>query len=237
MSNKVLVKRSAVPGKIPTVNDLDFGELAINTFDGKAYIKKDDGIPSVVEIGTGGGGGPGPGPTSDLSVSINNYTGNGSQVNYTLSTTPLTDGYVFVSINGVLQSTTTYSLLGSTLTFSTAPSSGDALELRTITGNGAVDSIALTTTAANQIVNTFDSTSWSTAKYMCQVKYSTHIHATEILLMHNGVNVYITEYGTMYSGASLGTFTADLSGGLIRLKFSPVNVNTTIKFKLVTITA
>ena len=233
MSNKVLVKRSAVPGKIPTVNDLDFGELAINTFDGKAYIKKDDGTPSVVEIGTGGGGGP----TSDLSVSVDDYIGNGSQVGYSLSTTPLTDAYVFVSINGVLQSTTTYSLLGSTLTFSTAPSASDAIELRTISGSGAVDSTALTTTAINQIVNTFDSSTWTTAKYMCQVKYSTHIHATEILLMHNGVNVYITEYGTMYSGASLGTFTADLSGGLIRLKFSPVNVNTTIKFKLVTITA
>ena len=233
MSNKVLVKRSSVPGKIPAVNDLDFGELAINTFDGKAYIKKDDGIPSVVEIGTGGGGGP----TSDLSVSVDDYIGNGAQVVYSLSTTPLTDAYVFVSINGVLQSTTTYSLLGSTLTFSTAPSASDAIELRTISGSGAVDSTALTTTAINQIVNTFDSSTWTTAKYMCQVKYSTHIHATEILLMHNGVNVYITEYGTMYSGASLGTFTADLSGGLIRLKFSPVNVNTTIKFKLVTITA
>ena len=232
MSNKVLVKRSSVPTKVPTTSDLELGEIAINTYDGKMYIKRDSGTPAVIQIGGGGGG-----PTSDLSVSVDDYIGNGAQVVYSLSTTPLTDAYVFVSINGVLQSTTTYSLLGSTLTFSTAPSASDAIELRTISGSGAVDSTALTTTAINQIVNTFDSSTWTTAKYMCQVKYSTHIHATEILLMHNGVNVYITEYGTMYSGASLGTFTADLSGGLIRLKFSPVNVNTTIKFKLVTITA
>ncbi|CAB4167296.1 hypothetical protein UFOVP1666_55 [uncultured Caudovirales phage] len=204
----------------PTVNQL-LG------YDGASWIN--------VDAPAGGGGGPG--PTLDLAVSVDDYTGNGSQVDYSLSTTPLNSGCVFVSINGVIQSTTTYSILDTTLTFSTAPSVSDVIELRTITGSGAVDSIALTTTAANQIVNTFYSTAWSTAKYMCQVKYSTHIHATEILLMHNGVNVYITEYGTMYSGASLGTFTADLSGGLIRLKFSPVNVNTTIKFKLVTITA
>jgi len=44
-------KRSAVPGKVPTTTDLELGQLAINTNDGKLFIKKDDGTPSIVEIG------------------------------------------------------------------------------------------------------------------------------------------------------------------------------------------
>ena len=36
----ISLKRSAVPGKIPTVNDLQLGELAINTNDGIIYFKK-----------------------------------------------------------------------------------------------------------------------------------------------------------------------------------------------------
>jgi hypothetical protein len=52
MTNRVRIKRSAVPGKVPTTADLELGELAINTFDGRAFTKKDDGTASVVGIGT-----------------------------------------------------------------------------------------------------------------------------------------------------------------------------------------
>lgn len=52
MAGTVKLKRSAVSGKIPTVSDLALGELAVNTFDGKAYIKKSaNGVDSIVEIG------------------------------------------------------------------------------------------------------------------------------------------------------------------------------------------
>lgn len=57
MATTVKLKRSSVSGKAPTVNDLSLGELALNTFDGKLYTKKDNGTESVVEIGAGGGGG------------------------------------------------------------------------------------------------------------------------------------------------------------------------------------
>lgn len=57
MANAVRLKRSAVSGKVPSVADLDLGEIAINTHDGKLFIKKDDGTPAVVEVGGGGGSG------------------------------------------------------------------------------------------------------------------------------------------------------------------------------------
>lgn len=55
MANTVKLKRSAVAGKVPTTSDLELGELAVNTYDGKLYTKKDNGTASVVEIGAGGG--------------------------------------------------------------------------------------------------------------------------------------------------------------------------------------
>ena len=51
MANTVRLKRSAVPGKVPTTANLDLGELALNTADGKVYMKKDDGSESIVEVG------------------------------------------------------------------------------------------------------------------------------------------------------------------------------------------
>ncbi len=54
MAHTVKVKRSAVQDKVPVVADLDLGEIAVNTYDGKMYIKKDDGTASIVEITASG---------------------------------------------------------------------------------------------------------------------------------------------------------------------------------------
>lgn len=56
MANLITLKRSAVAGKVPVVGDLALGELALNTYDGKLYAKKDNGSASIVEIGGGGSG-------------------------------------------------------------------------------------------------------------------------------------------------------------------------------------
>lgn len=53
MSSKLLIKRSAVPGKVPTTSDLDLGELGINTYDGKLFMKKDSGTASVIDLTSG----------------------------------------------------------------------------------------------------------------------------------------------------------------------------------------
>jgi hypothetical protein len=46
----IKLKRSAVAGKTPAVGDLELGELAINTHDGKLYLKKCDGAETIVDI-------------------------------------------------------------------------------------------------------------------------------------------------------------------------------------------
>lgn len=41
MSNQFLkLRRSSVPGKVPTTSSLEFGEIALNTYDGLLFIKK-----------------------------------------------------------------------------------------------------------------------------------------------------------------------------------------------------
>lgn len=56
MANTIKIKRSSVSGKVPTTSQLELGELAVNTYDGKLYTKKDDGTVSIVEIGSSGVG-------------------------------------------------------------------------------------------------------------------------------------------------------------------------------------
>lgn len=52
MSNLIKFKRSPVPGKPPTILDIDLGELAINTYDGKLFLKKNvESVESIVEVG------------------------------------------------------------------------------------------------------------------------------------------------------------------------------------------
>jgi len=79
------------------------------------------------------------------SLNQNNFTGNGSTTAFTLSQTVDDEAKTFVFIQGVYQEKSTYSISGSTLTFSTAPQNGYTIEVMafsTITvGNQAVTSV------------------------------------------------------------------------------------------------
>ena len=50
MANKILIKRSGNQGGIPTAGQLDYAELAINTFDGRLFAKTNSGTPAVVDL-------------------------------------------------------------------------------------------------------------------------------------------------------------------------------------------
>ena len=51
----VKMKRSALQGKVPTTTQLELGELAVNTYDGRLFLKKDDGTEAVIEVGANSG--------------------------------------------------------------------------------------------------------------------------------------------------------------------------------------
>ncbi len=41
MAQTIKLKRTSVQGKTPTTYNLDLGELAINTYDGRIFFEKD----------------------------------------------------------------------------------------------------------------------------------------------------------------------------------------------------
>jgi len=52
LSNKIKLKRSSTVSRVPQLADLTLGELAINTFDGKLFFKKNNGSDSIESIVT-----------------------------------------------------------------------------------------------------------------------------------------------------------------------------------------
>ena len=210
------MRRSANAGSIPTTSNLDLGEIALNTYDGKAYMKKSvGGTESVVQIGSSDASASDilkeyayvatsnqttfsgsdansntlsytPGAlnvyqngillklTTDYTASngtsvvlVNGATvsddiqiitwwktigrgddisqalgdGDGSTTAYTLGTDPIDENQTLVFFDGIYQSKANYSISGTTLTFSTAPPSGVAIEVVTHVGNFTTEQI------------------------------------------------------------------------------------------------
>ena len=313
-SSNIKLKRSAVPGKIPLVGQIDLGEFAVNTFDGKLYTKKNvNGTESIVTFfGT---------TATDSSVTLDSFTGDGTTTEFTLTRIPKTDEHSFVTINGVSQHVDTYSITNTTLTFVDAPADQDAIEVRTIdvitaavairdydtfiytaddddtftgpddngktleydptklevyvngarlvagldftatdgqtvvlaqTVTGTVELVSLSrasfienpitganadfaTTSGGQVVDSFNAAEFRTAKYLVQMSAGGDFHATEILLIHDDINTYITEYATILTDGSLGDFTSDLVGGNVRLLVTPNQTDTNVKVQRLSI--
>ena len=187
----------------------------------------------------GGGGG---GSSAVNQIKVNSYTGDSSTVSFTLSEAPASgsENSVIVTINGVAQHVNSYSLSGSNIILDSAPETGDEIEMRVhsdvIAQNliSAVDS-DFTTTTANQIVDTFTKTLYRTTKYIAQIEHDSNnkYHSEEILLTHNGTTVAMTTYAQLLLDSNLGSFDADISGSLVRLKFTPTYTNTSVKLRAI----
>jgi hypothetical protein len=88
---------------------------------------------------------------STATVTVDNFTGNGVQTAFILSTTPASINQTSVNYNGATVLRSDYTLLGSTITFSSAPANGSLLEITTI--NGKTTGANLTTTSATTVLN------------------------------------------------------------------------------------
>lgn len=88
----IKVKRSAVAGRIPATTDLELGEIAINTYDGVAYIKKNvSGTETVVSLGG----------NVELSQNLQNRYQYTATANQTTFAAVYLAPYVDVYLNGV----------------------------------------------------------------------------------------------------------------------------------------
>ena len=173
---------------------------------------------------------------------LDTFTGDNTTTDFTLTIDPISENNVWVFLDGVYQEKSEFSVSGTTLSFVTAPASGDSVEVitPTITAVNApsIDSINSVTmfNESNIVPNvvtttTFETTSattiashsastYRTVKYLVQCTQGTDYHSTEINLIHDGTTVYLTEYGSLWDNAALGTFDATISGGNILLQMT-----------------
>ena len=179
---------------------------------------------------------------SGVGLLRNNFTGDGSTTDFTLSQDPLHEDNLFIYFDGVYQNKSEFSVSGTTLSFTTAPDSGDSIEvivpkmteIQTPSVNAiddatqfntaniipqVVTSTSISSTSATTIASHAAAT-YRTVKYLVQCTQGTDYHSTEINLIHDGTTVYITEYGSLWDNASLGTFDATISGGNILLQIT-----------------
>ena len=180
---------------------------------------------------------------SGQSLVRNNFTGVLNQTDFTLTLAPMNANNTFVYLDGVYQEKSEYSVSGTTLSFTTAPAAGDSIEViipkttelqqpavgsiddatmydTTVLIPQTVTATTVASTSATTIA-THAAATYRTIKYLVQCTQGTDYHSTEINLIHDGTTVYITEYGTLFDNASLGTFNATISSGNILLQITP----------------
>jgi hypothetical protein len=90
----------------------------------------------------------------------------------------------------------------------------DSTELQSSTATISAGSSAATN------VNSFTASSFTTAKLLVQVKQGSNIHSTELMLVHDGTDVYMTEYGTVYNSDIIVTFDAIVTGGNVEVRLT-----------------
>jgi hypothetical protein len=142
MAQTIKLKRSSTSGNVPSTGQLELGELAINTYDGKVYIKKDNGTESVVEIGLQS-------PTASV-YSKYKYTATASQTTFSgqddnSSTLTYFPGYAEVYLNGIkLINTVDYTATsGSSIVLTSSASLNDTLEIISM-GSGSLEQLIIT---------------------------------------------------------------------------------------------
>ena len=207
---KIKFKRSAVADKRPSLANLELGELALNTYDGKVFLRRDTsgvGIATTVSSINPW--------TENYGATAISYGGNVSITGVTTIsglTYPVSDG----NANQVLVTDGAGNLSFADQTASSG-SSGPGVTTTNSTSQVSIDSFAKAT--------------YQSALYHVQTSTSTDYHLTTVNIIHDGSNAYLNEYGTISTGEELATFTADVSGSNIRLLATPAQSSTTV-FKM-----
>ena len=148
----IKLRRSGTSGNVPTTSQLDLGELAINTYDGKLYLKKNvAGTESIVDIGS----------SQSAVYKEYVYTATANQTTFSGSddnsqTLTYITGYLQVFLNGVLlENGTDYTATSLTsVVLVNGASAGDILQISTFvkvlgTGDIVTDTFSGTGTTSD----------------------------------------------------------------------------------------
>ena len=145
MANEFRVKNGVITPTIfnTTNNNLDIsasgtGRVRLNsmswpTADGTSNQVLTTNGSGVLSWATASGGGGGASAVASAGLTTQDFTANGTQTAFTLSTAPTDVNFLFVAVDGVLQNRTlAYAVSGTTLTFTESPPLGAAIEVTTL---------------------------------------------------------------------------------------------------------
>ena len=96
--------------------------------------------------------------------------------------------------------------------------------------NTSVGSATATASTSATTIDTWSATTYSSAKYIVQMKNSGNIEVIELLVTVDGDNnVYLTEYADVISNTELGTTNAVYSSGNVLLQVTGASADTVVK--------
>ena len=109
---------------------------------------------------------------------------------------------------------------------------GSLITVKEIHGSDAGTATTASITAA--VIDSFTSTTYSSGKYVVQCTSGAYTQVKEVLILHDGTDIFVEEYATVTSGGiaqgGLGTITAQYNGANIEIVFTPVYATNTIKY-------
>ena len=88
-----------------------------------------------------------------------------------------------------------------------------------------------TTTTSASTIDTFSKSTFRSAQYQIQISQGSNYHVTTLNVLHDGSTVFLSEFGTIRTGASLASFDADISSDDVRVRATPTTDSSTV-FKL-----
>lgn len=109
------------------------------------YVLTTDGAGTLSWAEQTGGGGAG-----SATYYSDTFTGDGSTVNFTLSAAPVSKNQTTVNFNGATVLRSDYSIVGTTLTFTSAPDDGALIEITTVVGTVISTTVAETVSVGAQ---------------------------------------------------------------------------------------
>ena len=118
------------------------------------------------------------------------------------------------------------------LTFTTNTTHASATRQTFADGAQVFMSAITSTDLTAKIVDSWSGSTYRAAKYLVSFKddLNTGYGATEIMVLYDGSAATWTEYGTLLAGATVGTFSANVNAGTIRLYYTPTIAASTVKF-------
>lgn len=110
----------------------------------------------------------------------------------------------------------------------TTPARASFTEVTTNQFNTTTSEIEIVS-AVPTVVDTFAMSAHDMTKYTMRIKDTVtgHVTGQELMLVHNGTDINMSEYGIVHTNQSLGTFTSAINGSNVELIYTPFSANAT----------